>query len=385
MWRKRPTPTSRATSHSTFVPWQFVETKAYGSLIERSTCDSAAKCTTASCPARWRDDVVLIADVGVHETAPPVVDEVGDVRTVPGVREGVVDRHGVVRVGEHVAHVVRPDEPRRAGDEQLHGPIRRRFGSGRRPSGAAPAAGAGTVLTIASRPISESSRRGMSTTSELSMTTECSISLCSMRHPDPIAENGPMKLSTIRVPRPMATGPLIVELTISAPASRTTRPSSVDGVVDGAVDAVLDLLEQQAVGLEQRGQLPRVDPPPGQQLGAHPVAVVDQPLDGVGDLELAARRRLDRSRPPRGSWGRTGRRRRAPGPTAGRQASRPGARRGLASSSVAIPKRWGSGTCLSRIWAAGGSSVSRARSKASTKAARSCSSRLSPRYITKSS
>ena len=63
--------------------------------------------------------------------------------------------------------------------------------------------------------------------------------------------------------------------------------------VDLAVDAPLDPLEQQAVGLEQRRELPGVDPPPAQDLGQDRVAGVDQPLDGVGDLELAPPRRLD--------------------------------------------------------------------------------------------
>ena len=52
MWRNRSTPTRLATSHSTLVPNTFVCTNAYGSTIERSTCDSAAKCTTASWPGR---------------------------------------------------------------------------------------------------------------------------------------------------------------------------------------------------------------------------------------------------------------------------------------------------------------------------------------------
>ena len=50
---------------------------------------------------------------------------------------------------------------------------------------------------------------------------------------------------------------------------------------------------------------------PCEDLVAHPVAVVDEPLDGVGDLELAAGRRLDRRAPRRGCAGRRGRRRRA--------------------------------------------------------------------------
>ena len=63
--------------------------------------------------------------------------------------------------------------------------------------------------------------------------------------------------------------------------------------VDLAVDAPLQGLEDQPVGLQQRGQLARVDPPAVEDLGADPQALVDQPLDGVGDLQLAASGRAD--------------------------------------------------------------------------------------------
>ena len=145
----------------------------------------------------------------------------------------------------------------------------------------------------ASRPISESSRRGMSDDCDSSITTECSISQSTISQPAPMAVNGPMKLSTTACPAPMMAGPRIVELTISAPGLDDDPAVDRRRVVDRAVDARLELLEQQPVGLEQRRQLAGVDPPARQQLGAHPVAVVDQPLDGVGDLQLAAGRRLD--------------------------------------------------------------------------------------------
>ncbi len=57
----------------------------------------------------------------------------------------------------------------------------------------------------------------------------------------------------------------------------------------------VERLEHEPVALEQRVLLAGVDPPALQDLVAHPVAVVDEPLDGVGDLELAARRRFDRA------------------------------------------------------------------------------------------
>ena len=211
--------------------------------------------------------------------------------------------------------------PAAAGDELLHAPrslrsprarsplrssahrapvrhdrslTRRRSGSGRRPSGAGRAGRTCVRRMTASRPMRLSSSRGMSWTLESSITTECSISLLRISHPAPIAVNGPMKLSTIRVPAPMAIGPRNVELTISAPPSTTTRPSIVEASSTRAVEPGLDLLEQEAVGLQQRRQLAGVDPPAGEQLRAHAVAGRDQPLDRIGDLQLAAWRRGDR-------------------------------------------------------------------------------------------
>ena len=121
------------------------------------------------------------------------------------------------------------------------------------------------------------------------MITECSTSLLTTSQSSPIALNGPMKLSTMRVPGPIATGPRIVELTTSAPSEIDDAAVDHGALVDLAVDALLDPLEQEPVGLEQRGELPGVDPPAAEQLAAHLMAVVDQPLDGVGDLEFAAR------------------------------------------------------------------------------------------------
>ena len=47
-----------------------------------------------------------------------------------------------------------------------------------------------------------------------SSTTECSISLLTTSQPSPIAENGPMKLSTTRVSLPIVTGPRIDPATL---------------------------------------------------------------------------------------------------------------------------------------------------------------------------
>ncbi len=48
---KRPTPRRTAASSSVCVPSTLVRTKSPPPAMERSTCDSAAKCTTAPAPA----------------------------------------------------------------------------------------------------------------------------------------------------------------------------------------------------------------------------------------------------------------------------------------------------------------------------------------------
>ena len=136
-----------------------------------------------------------------------------------------------------------------------------------------------------------------------SSTTECSISESMISQSAPIDVNGPMKLSMRRVPAPMIAGPRTVEL-MQLRARLDDHPTLERGsLVDGAVDARLDRLEHEPVALEQRVHLAGVDPPAVEDLVAHPVAVVDEPLDGVGDLELAAGRRLDRAARRRGSCG----------------------------------------------------------------------------------
>src|SRR5262249_33154883 len=67
----------------------------------------------------------------------------------------------------------------------------------------------------------------------------------------------------------------------------------IRGIIDEAVDAPHDGFEDQAVRLEQRCELAGVDPPAVEHLAAHAGTFVDQPLDGIGDLELTARRGLD--------------------------------------------------------------------------------------------
>src|SRR4051794_14526552 len=65
-------------------------------------------------------------------------------------------------------------------------------------------------------------------------------------------------------------------------------------LVDLSVDARLDLLQQQSVRLQKRSELAGVDPPARQELAADALALIDEPLDGVGDLQLASGGRGDR-------------------------------------------------------------------------------------------
>jgi hypothetical protein len=54
-------------------------------MIERSTCDSAAKCTTSRTPCSSNDIAhrVRVADVGLHERQPLVLQHIIEVRQVP--------------------------------------------------------------------------------------------------------------------------------------------------------------------------------------------------------------------------------------------------------------------------------------------------------------
>ena len=135
----------------------------------------------------------------------------------------------------------------------------------------------------------------MSITLLRSMMTECSTSLLTISQPSPIAENGPTKLSAIRAPAPITSGPRRIEFVTVAPRFDDNPAVDRRRVVDLAVDARFDHLEQQSVCFQQRRQLSGVDPPTGQQLAAHPLALIDQPLDCVGDLQFAPWRRSDRT------------------------------------------------------------------------------------------
>src|SRR5947207_244669 len=63
-----------------------------------------------------------------------------------------------------------------------------------------------------------------------------------------------------------------------------------------ALDAGVDVLEHEPVRLQHVGELPGVLPPTGDPVALYPPPIVDQALDRVGDLELAAPRRLDPAR-----------------------------------------------------------------------------------------
>ncbi|MNX24294.1 hypothetical protein D3C86_543110 [compost metagenome] len=58
-------------------------------------------------------------------------------------------------------------------------------------------------------------------------------------------------------------------------------------------DRFLEVVEHDAVGFQHVGELPGVLPPARDEVGVDPVALVNQPLDGVRDLELPAGRGVD--------------------------------------------------------------------------------------------
>ena len=68
---------------------------ASGSAIERSTCVSAAKLTTASAPAIASATAVGVLDPGAHEAEAGAVAQVGEVLLAAGVGELVEHGHGV--------------------------------------------------------------------------------------------------------------------------------------------------------------------------------------------------------------------------------------------------------------------------------------------------
>ena len=85
-----------------------------------------------------------------------------------------------------------------------------------------------------------------------------------------------------------------------ARARSTTRPSTCESISSPS-HALEHVVEDQAVGLEHVLQAPGVLPPAAHDVRLHAHARVDQVLDRVGDLELAARRGLGSRAPRRGS------------------------------------------------------------------------------------
>ena len=93
----------------------------------------------------------------------------------------------------------------------------------------------------------------------------------------------------------MIAGPRTVVRSRRAPASITTRPS-IWRVDQLALHALGEVVEDQAVGLEHVLQATRVLPPAAHDVRLDAQPAVDEVLDRVGDLELPARRGLDRAR-----------------------------------------------------------------------------------------
>ncbi len=95
------------------------------------------------------------------------------------------------------------------------------------------------------------------------------------------------------LPAPMIAGP-----TIREPADRRALldhdpADDLAVVVDGAVEPRLEALEDQAVHLEHVGDVAGVLPVPGDRRRVDRAAVVEQPLDRLGDLKLAPPGRLE--------------------------------------------------------------------------------------------
>ena len=95
------------------MPIRWVRANADWSSMDRSTCDSAAKFTTASTPSMASRTAVGILDRAHHERHVR-----GQVLPAPGVGE-LVEHHHVV-LARHQVDVGRSDEPGRSGHQQLH-------------------------------------------------------------------------------------------------------------------------------------------------------------------------------------------------------------------------------------------------------------------------
>ena len=99
----------------------------------------------------------------------------------------------------------------------------------------------------------------------------------------------------MQAPAPITAGPRTTERVSVAPGLDHDPALDPRVLVDLALELGLQLLQHQAVGLEHVGELAGVLPPAAHDLGADRVAVVDQLLDRLGDLELAAPGGLERA------------------------------------------------------------------------------------------
>ena len=118
---KRSTPTWRAASSMVWVPSTLVRKKSPGFSTARELCDSAAKWTMVS--IRFAPQRLLgrrrIADVPLDEH--DLVFDVGQVGSVAGIGEHVVDDDMVLGVLLHpVTGEIRPDETGTSRDEKAH-------------------------------------------------------------------------------------------------------------------------------------------------------------------------------------------------------------------------------------------------------------------------
>ena len=95
----------------------------------------------------------------------------------------------------------------------------------------------------------------------------------------------------MRARAPMITGPRMTERSIDRAGLDDDFALDAGLGVDRAVDAPLDRVEHQPVGLEHVLELARVLPPAVDDVRPDLEAAVDQVLDRVGDLELVAEAR----------------------------------------------------------------------------------------------
>ena len=158
-------------------------------------------------------------------------------------------------------------------------PIIRRVAEGRWP----------VRCTWVSRPMSESVSRGTPEMTARSRITECSTSESVI---DAVGGDGGERADVGAFhPGSGADDGRPADVGLDDHGTLLHHDAAVDGggLVDLAVDPGLERLEHPPVGLEQRVLLAGVEPPALEDVVADPVAVVDQPLDGVGDLQLAPR------------------------------------------------------------------------------------------------